>query len=201
MNYLAHIFLSGKNHEIIVGNILEDYVSGNIDHERNNHLSINIKKGLELHRIIDTFTDSHEVVKCAKNYFYEDFGKFAPIIVDVLFDHYIIKYWDKFSKEKFEDFRPRVYSALSDFQEIQPEKMKEIVKSMINHDWLKNYSERWGLEKAFLGLNMKINKSEIDLIKSLDVFYENYEGIGDCFLDFFPLLQERCNLFLKENKY
>jgi acyl carrier protein phosphodiesterase len=199
MNYLAHLFLSKHHPEIIIGNMLEDFISGNIEHPRNIHLSVNIKKGIKLHRLIDTLTDTHLEVKKAKKYFYEDFGKYSPIIIDVLFDHYIIKHWDKFSEESFENFRRRIYTSLELHQEIQPDSMKNLIKSMIHHDWLKNYSEVWGLEKAFEGLNKKIGKKELDLKKSIPIFENNYTNIENNFLIFFPELIEMCEQFLKEN--
>ncbi len=199
MNYLAHLFLSGDNSEIIVGNMLEDYITGNIENVRNKHLSARLKLGIKLHRIIDTFTDSHLNVKNCKTIFYQRFGKYSPIIVDVLFDHFLIKNWHVFTSEKFLHFRQRMYEALQTNVEIQPEAMKIMTQSMIFHDWLKNYSEIWGLERAFEGLNKKINKENLDLRLSIIEFQANYEYLEEQFLMFFKDLKQTCDDFLSIN--
>ena len=200
MNYLAHLFLSGNNEGVILGNLLEDFVSGNIENSTNSILPKDVKMGLQLHRTIDTFTDTHKVVKECKEVFYPNFGKYSPIVVDVLFDHFLIKNWLIFTEEDFEQFRKRVYSSLKNYQEIQPEMLKEMINSMTEHDWLKNYLESWGLEKAFKNLNSKINKPEIDLILCMKEFEENYYFLNEKFLDFFDDLKKVCDKFLIDNK-
>jgi acyl carrier protein phosphodiesterase len=199
MNYLAHLFLAGKRPGFIVGNILEDFVRGNIDNETNSKLPTEIKLGIIQHRHIDTLTDSDEYVKNCKKVFYPDFGKYAGIVVDVLFDHYLTINWTKFTEESFEAFRPRIHAAFDNYEDIQPEKMKSVIQSMKTHDWLKNYATDWGLERAFLNMNSKINKPDIDLRKSLDLHHKKYEEINENFLYFFKNLKQFCDNFILEN--
>lgn len=199
MNYLAHLFLAGNDPEVIAGAFLEDFINGNVDNPKNDYLSRKHKVGIRLHRQIDTITDSHDEVKKCKVFFYEKFGKYSPIIVDVLFDHFLIKNWNSFSIEPFEDFRKRIYRDILITSDIHPEKMKKLVSSMIEHDWLKNYALDWGLEKAFLNLNAKIKNPEIDLTTSIEIMRENYEEINKHFLIFFQDLKDFCDSFLKEN--
>ena len=54
MNYLAHIYLSGGDPEVTVGNFMADAVKGK-DYQ---NYSEGIQRGIILHRAIDTFTDS-----------------------------------------------------------------------------------------------------------------------------------------------
>lgn len=199
MNYLAHLFLAGTNDGIILGNLLEDFVTGAIENETNKSLPYDVKLGLSMHRHIDTFTDSSKVVKECKALFYPKFGKYSPIIIDVLFDHFLVKNWEIFTEEPFEQFRPRIYKSLKNYIEIQPEQLQSMINSMIEHDWLKNYKENWGLEKAFLNLNKRINKPDVDLRLSLQEFEDNYYFINEKFLDFFEDLKKLCDKFLKEN--
>lgn len=199
MNYLAHLFLAGTNDGIILGNLLEDFVTGAIENETNKSLPYDVKLGLSMHRQIDTFTDSSKVVKECKSLFYPKFGKYSPIIIDVLFDHFLVKNWEIFTEEPFEQFRPRIYKSLKNYIEIQPEQLQSMINSMIEHDWLKNYKENWGLERAFLNLNKRINKPDVDLRLSLQEFEDNYYFINEKFLDFFEDLKKLCDKFLKEN--
>jgi acyl carrier protein phosphodiesterase len=191
MNYLAHLFLSGKEHGMILGSLLEDYVVGGIENETNGKLPENVKKGLRLHRFIDSFTDSDPVVKEVKQVFYKDFGKYSSVVVDVIFDHYLHKNWDKFSSEPFDVFKERVYLSLTThYTDLQPERLKALVKSMTEHDWLKNYIHFWGVEKALSSLNRRVET--VDLTQSVDLMKTNYEFINDRFLDFFIRLKASC---------
>ncbi|MBK6978680.1 MAG: DUF479 domain-containing protein [Cytophagaceae bacterium] len=199
MNYLAHLFLSGNNRGIIVGNILEDYITGHIDHPKNAYIPFDIKVGLKMHRMIDTFTDSHPVLKDSKALFYPVNGKYSSIVTDVLYDHFLLKNWQLYSLEDFEIFRPRIYQSIRYREDIQPDPMKKMVESMIEYDWLKNYITTWGLERAFLNLNKRINKPEVDLRKSLSIFEKNYDFLDQQFQLFFKELLEESRLFLKEN--
>jgi acyl carrier protein phosphodiesterase len=110
------------------------------------------------------------------------------------------KNWEIFTEETFDNFRLRIHKSLKNYLEIQPEHLKSMINSMIEHDWLKNYKENWGLERAFLNLNQRINKPEIDLRLSLKEFEENYYFINEKFLDFFEELKKYCDKFLKEHK-
>ncbi len=197
MNYLAHLFLSGRNPEIIIGNMMEDFITGNIDHPRNAHLTPLMKIGVKMHREIDTLMDSHALIRECKTYFYDRFGKYSPIITDVLCDHFVVKHWEEFRQEPFDEFRTRVYASLMVYREKQPEAMRFMIDSMIKYDWLKNYSEIWGLERAFVNLNKKINRPEVDLTTCLPVFQDHYEVLGDHFVAFIRIADIHFSDFLK----
>ena len=184
MNYLAHLFLSGTDPEIIYGNLLEDFMNGRVDHPRNNHLSERVKDGVRLHRYIDTFTDNHPLVKEAKNVFSGELGRYASVAIDVVFDHFLIKNWATFASEEFELFRLRIYGALSSYNQKMPQKLQRVVDSMIEHDWLKGYAFHDGLEKAFLNLNSRISDGP-DMTRAIDVMNANYDFIDCRFVPFF----------------
>ncbi|WP_304234841.1 ACP phosphodiesterase [Jiulongibacter sediminis] len=198
MNYLAHVFLSGQNEAILFGNMLEDFMHGRIDHPRNNHLSSEIKKGIKLHRFIDTFTDTHELVKESKKVFQAEIGRYASVTVDVIYDHYLIKNWSAFSDEDFKVFRFRVYDSLVKFKSLMPERLLRTVESMITYDWLKEYEFDEGLSRAFESLNRKI-KNGPDMLLSIPIMHENYDLLNEQFLTFFEELKAECELFIEHN--
>jgi acyl carrier protein phosphodiesterase len=199
MNYLAHLFLSGNEEEIIVGNMMEDFVVGKIDHPRNIHLSNRIKKGIELHRIIDTFMDTHDSVKDCKSILYSKYHKYSSVIVDIYFDHFLAKNWHNYTNEDFKEFRLRMYEAFENQWDILPPQMQPVIESMIHHDWLKNYSEFWGIERALLNVSKRaIHQSGME--NAVEDLKQNYEVIQNCFEVFFPLMVNECNQFLIANK-
>lgn len=198
MNYLAHLFLSGSNAEIIVGNMAEDFITGRISHTRNEFLTETMKIGVGLHRQIDTFTDSHEDVKEVKKLFRDEFGIYSPIIVDVLFDYCLLTSWNQFSDEEFQTFKQRIYTIVPLYVPFYPEKMKELLFSMVKHDWLGNYQYKWGLERAFLNLNQRLHY-KVSLEKSLLIWEENLPKIHSHFVVFFEELVKLCSNYLEEN--
>lgn len=192
MNYLAHLFLSGKNDGMILGSLLEDYITGGIENESNRRLPADVKMGLRLHRFIDTFTDSDKEIAACKQLFYPGFGKYSPVIVDVILDHYLHKNWDTFAEEEFDVFKQRVYTSLSTcYTEWQPAALKNMVRSMVEHDWLKNYIYFWGVEKALSSLNRKVR--QVDLTEAVPVMQQHYDAIDKLFMSFFTRLKEACD--------
>ncbi|UBM59557.1 ACP phosphodiesterase [Marinilongibacter aquaticus] len=198
MNYLAHLFLSGTDEEIIFGNMLEDFIHGQVDHPRHDKFNERIKTGIRLHRQIDTLTDTHPIVKTAKQVFHAELGRYDSVVIDVVFDHYLIKHWAEYTQEAFEDFRKRIYAALGKFQDLMPERLLKTYQSMVRHDWLTAYEFDEGLERAFSGLNKKIHNGP-DLIKSISIMHENYAFLNQHFLLYFDVLKMHCDQFLADN--
>ena len=57
MNYLAHAFLSFQQPDILVGNMISDFVKGKSKFT----YTPGIQKGIMLHRAIDQFTDASDI--------------------------------------------------------------------------------------------------------------------------------------------
>ncbi len=55
MNYLAHAYLSFNMPDILVGNMISDFIKG----KKQFDYPLPVQKGIRLHRAIDTFTDTH----------------------------------------------------------------------------------------------------------------------------------------------
>lgn len=192
MNYLAHLFLAGKNDGFILGSLLEDYITGGIENLVNRLLPAEVKAGLRLHRHIDTFTDSDREIAACKQLFYPGFGKYSPVIVDVILDHFLHKNWEHFATEEFDVFKNRVYHSLTTcYTEWQPPALQALVRSMVEHDWLKSYIHFWGVEKALSSLNRRVK--QVDLTEAVPVMKQHYQEINSLFLSFFTRLKESCD--------
>jgi len=200
MNFLAHLFLSGKNEEVMVGNLLEDFVVGRIEHQRNVVYNQTLKNGILLHRLIDTFTDTNRAVRDCKVILYEKYHKYAAVLIDIFFDHFLAIHWQEYSNEPFDEFRQRVYTTFQNHWSILPEKMKPMIESMIKHDWLNNYSEFWGIERSLLSISRR-TKYESNMQKATADLKINYQLFDEKFCIFFPKLMLECNQFLSEKGY
>ena len=85
MNYLAHIFLSGKDKGVQLGNFVADAVKGNAYQ----NYPLGMQKGILLHRQIDAFSDAHPVVREMVAEGRSCFGRYSPVVTDVLLDYFL----------------------------------------------------------------------------------------------------------------
>ena len=119
MNFLAHIYLSGDSPEIRMGNIIGDNIKGN----HYSSYSEPIRTGIIMHRDIDRFTDSHEIVKLTNQLFIERYHKYSGIVTDILYDHFLANLWSLYSADEFNLYIRGIYHLLKDNWEIIPKEM------------------------------------------------------------------------------
>src|SRR5436190_842749 len=86
MNFLAHLYLSGDDADVMTGNFIGDFVRGRNLAEQ---FGEKIARGIELHRAIDAFTDHHSVVKQSKTRLRPKYGHYSGVIVDIFYDHFL----------------------------------------------------------------------------------------------------------------
>ena len=105
MNYLAHIYLSNEEEEITLGNFIADGVKG----KKYIQFPSGIQQGILLHRAIDSFTDTHPIVRKSTKRLHKKYGHYSGVIVDILYDHFNyklnIKRFIKFKKNTFTNYK------------------------------------------------------------------------------------------------
>lgn len=192
MNYLAHIYLSGHSPETIIGNFIADAVKG----KQYLNYTDGIIKGIKLHRFIDDFTDKHPIVGESKKRLRNGFGKYAGVVVDVFYDHFLARNFHLFSETKLEIFTQNTYKLLSREAAGFPEKVQFMLPYMVKQDWLCNYKEVEGIHRALSGMAKRTSfQSNMEFAsEALLQHYDNYESE---FLVFFPELVENAKNFLK----
>jgi acyl carrier protein phosphodiesterase len=194
MNFLAHQYLSFDNPQLRIGNFIADFVRGN----KLKAFPISVLKGIELHRKIDSFTDNHSIVKESVAILKLRQGKYTPVILDVYYDYFLAKNWNKFSEVSLEVFAKDVYADFKESESIFPLKMERAVKSIMHQDWLTNYQYYEGIKNALQNIEQrasfdnKINKALSDL-KELETELEQK------FLLFFPDIIIMAKEFIKDN--
>lgn len=181
MNFLAHQYLSGPEDQIKIGNFIADMVRGKeieLYDER-------IKEGIKLHRAIDHFTDNHKLVKSATEIFKETQGKYAPVIVDIAFDHFLASSWKNYHEKELFHFAHEFYDMMMDNKSILPEKVQQMLPFMKAQNWLYEYQYLDGIQKAFEGMSRRASfKSNMadarsGLEKHYDQLKEHFEGFFD----------------------
>jgi len=152
MNFLAHTYLSGGNTELITGNLIADFGRGRTAFL---HLSDGINNGVNLHRKIDAFTDSHPLVKEVVSLFKPSQGRYASIITDISFDYFLGSKWLNYHDQNLEEFTEVVYQVISEKLPDLPPRFQMVFPKMKEQNWLFNYQFYWGIEKAFNGISRR----------------------------------------------
>lgn len=183
MNILAHIYLSGENDEIKIGNFIGDFVKG---HEYLNY-PIEIQKGILLHRKIDYFTDNHPIVRESKHRLNPIYHKFSGILIDIFYDHFLVNQWNLYSNKSHKDFLSNLYVLLTENDHHLPKQLVDYTNRFVKNDWLSYYSNIEGVR--FILKNMAIHTSlPKEVVNSCDLVKENYEIFKNEFNEFFPQL-------------
>jgi acyl carrier protein phosphodiesterase len=192
MNWLAHIFLSEPNVESRLGNLLGDLVKGK-DLDR---LDLNLRRGVARHYAIDRFTDSHAVVKTSKQRIDKEYSKFAGILIDVFYDHFLAKNWSLYSDTILSDFTAEVYYSFQNYPGEIPPLAKEAIDFIIDGDWLSSYQYFSGIENVLMRLDDRIKArmgDKIKLVDAMTILEKEYTNLETDFNLFFPELQQHVN--------
>lgn len=183
MNFLAHIYLSGKDESLMLGNFIADMVKG----KQIEKYKPDVVRGIKLHRKIDEFTDSHHFVSRSKDRIRDRYRHYSGVVVDMFYDHFLAKNWNDYSKEPIENFVQSAYNVLLKNYIMLPRKAKFILPIMIGSNWLVNYADLKSLQRHMEGLARR-TPFESGMEHAVTDLKIHYEGFEQDFADFFPEL-------------
>jgi len=184
LNFLAHQYLSFHVKHIMVGNFLADTLKGN-DREKLPH---EIYQGVQVHHLIDNYTDSHPLVLKTRKILYPYFSKYAAVVQDVYFDHFLAKNWKNYSNIPLSDFTADVYRILGEHRNLFNERAERTFHYMSRQNWLLNYAKNEGLDRALTGLSRRASfKNNMD--QAIEPLIKHQRELLQLFQDFFPELE------------
>ncbi|MDO1500767.1 acyl carrier protein phosphodiesterase [Winogradskyella maritima] len=174
MNFLAHIFLSGDNELLTLGNFSADGVRG----KRYKTYPKEMQAGIILHREIDTFTDAHPTVRKSTKRLHKNYGHYSGVIVDIFYDHFLAKNWSDYSLIPLEVNVENFYKSLTKHLEIMPPRFQKLTPFMIEDNWLLSYASLEGIQKVLNGMNHRTKgKSGMhEATKELKQYYSEFEA-------------------------
>ena len=189
MNFLAHTYLSGCNEEIIVGNFMGDYVKGR------NYVQFpeQVKKGILIHRDIDTFTDAHLITRRSKQMVATRYSKYAGIIIDIFYDHFLASLWDDYSTLPLSEFVNRTYDLLKRNYQVLPDAIKNWFPTFLENNWMMAYTTVDGIELVLERMSANTSLPN-HAAYAVEVLSDQYAVFRNDFLQFFPQMIE----FLEE---
>ncbi len=180
MNFLAHIYLSGNNHELMIGNFIADMLRGKQIYEYEK----GILDGITLHKLIDEYTDDHDIVKECVEIIRPSQGRYATVVVDIMFDHFLAKNWDDYHVESLDAYANYVYQTMESNYAILPDKFQLMLPKMKSENWLSQYQYMEGMQKAFEGMSRRTSFKS-NMAVAADDLQENYDELEDRFKFFF----------------
>lgn len=181
MNFLAHLYLSCGNEDLLLGNFIADFLR-NKDVE---HYSLEVQKGIQLHREIDSYTDRHPMVRKGTHRLQPHHHKYSPVVIDILYDYLLCQNWNRYSSQSLSNFAQEMYTILLSRIREMPPKLQKQLPGMINANWLVKYSQEEGIRYTFERMNKRTKfPSKFEL--AFDHLLIDYEDYNSEFNHFFP---------------
>lgn len=190
MNYLAHMYLSCSDEDLIVGNMLVDMMNVKILRE----LPEQYHKGFELHRLIDSYTDEHPAVKEATRKLRENHRKYAPVVIDIFYDFVLSNEWTNYSGEEIQSFCNSIYLVLEKHLPNLPDDIVDRLNKMIASNFLMTCSSPEAIRGVFNIIDRRARFTNSFALATDDLL-QDYEYYRDNFFVFFPDMIEQAGTY------
>ena len=184
MNFLAHAYLSFHQPALLTGNLMGDFVKG----RQMELYNMSVRKGIQLHRAIDSFTDTHAATQVAKDIFRPSTRLYGAVFVDIIFDHFLANDPMHFTDATLQAFAQEVYTTLKAQDMALPPNFVRMVGYMSEQNWLYNYKFTSGISSSFQGMVRRAKYIEFSAEVPMMVFEKHYAELQQCYDNFFPSL-------------
>ena len=180
-----HIYMSKDYKNEMIGNFLGDFIKGNITSAID--IDSEIKRGLILHRRIDSFSEKNIHFKTSKNRFPKHLQRFSPIAIDIIYDHFLAKNFNNITKERLDLFLEDFYIHLNNKKFPISQEKQKIIQKIIKENWMYNYQNKEFTKNCILRIS-KRRKRLYKLSECCIWFEEEYENLEKDFFKFLPEL-------------
>ncbi|EKO3376691.1 DUF479 domain-containing protein [Vibrio fluvialis] len=187
MNYLAHLHIADHCQSSLLGNLLGDFVKG----DPSAQFSPEIARGIRLHRLVDVYTDSHPVMQQAKAYFSSQTRRFAPIALDMFWDHCLAKEWRLYHDLSLRAFVNGAQRQVQQAYPAQlPERFTRVSKHMWQGRWLESYADFDNIEFALQRMSQRSARMAT-LAYCFDSMNKHYQPLRQLFSSLYPDVLEK----------
>ena len=183
VNYLAHLYLAADHHDAVLGSLMGDFVKGPLAAD----IPQRRRQAIEQHRWVDSWTDSHPIVKRSKARISPRFRRYAPILIDVFYDHFLALSWRDHARVELPAFTDHIYQVLGAHHALLPERMQPLASYMAEFDLLGSYQHVAGIRRALRGIERRLKRPS-DLAAALVELETHYQSLAADFQAFLPQL-------------
>jgi acyl carrier protein phosphodiesterase len=180
VNFLAHLHLSGDAPEMLVGNLMGDFVKGRLV----GSFPPGIEQGIRLHRRIDSFAAGNASFRESKARLDPSFGLYRGVMVDLFYDHFLARHWDDYSPIPFDAFVAAAYHTVTEYEGILPERLVRVFP-IIFTELIPSYREIGGIERALGRMAARLRRPN-PLAEGVGDLVRHYDALHDDFSCFFP---------------
>ena len=185
MNFLAHFQLAWPDEGLVLGALEGDYYKGPLGSELPNDLA----RGVRLHRAIDAYTDNHAAVAELRRGFPSGLRRYAGILIDLGFDHYLTQHWHSFSTASLPEFNREVLRTLTGGSDHLSAGSRQMLARLDEYDILNCYHEWQAVTGSAERIGERFRRGN-PLVAIEQDMEPLREGMEDAFLEFYPQLQE-----------
>jgi len=183
VNFLTHLFLSSGVPELLVGNLMGDFVKGRLD----GRFPPGIEQGILLHREIDCFAGQNWHFLRSKRRLDQSFGLYRGVLVDLFYDHFLAAHWEDYADVPLSVFISDAWRVLCEHKEFLPDKLQRIMPFMFR-DWLPSYSTIGGIAAVLHRISRFRLKRANPLGEGAEALSRHYVELYGDFRKFIPEL-------------
>jgi acyl carrier protein phosphodiesterase len=190
VNFLAHLYLSGVDPEILVGNFMGDFVKGRVG----DAYPPRLKDGIVLHRRIDTFAQHHPLFHQSRQRLATRYGLYRGVLVDLFYDHFLALEWEQWSDEPLAVWLAQARLVVEGHRSYLPERLQGLV-AVLFEELLPSYREVTGVGRALERMSRRVRRPN-PLAGGEEELVLHYTGLGDDFRQFLPEAREFVTAYL-----
>lgn len=185
MNFLAHFHLAWPDEGLVAGGLEGDYYKGPLRGD----LPADIERGVRLHRSIDAYTDSHPEMARLREQFPQPLRRYAGILIDLSFDHFLSRHWTRFSQLPQGEFRQQIYAILTARQQHLSAGSRRMTLRLIEYDILRQYSEWSAIAASAERIGTRFTRK--NPFRNIDPQLNELRSVLEQgFIEFYPQLQQ-----------
>jgi len=179
MNFLAHLLLAGPE-------LLGDFVKGPLP----GSLPPDLALGVALHRQIDLQTDGHPLFRQSCARITPARRRVAGIMVDLFYDHFLVRHWGRFSAVPLTTYLAEFYHALAQRHGQLPVRLQGLWPRMRDQAWLQSYGDAASVGWALDNLARRRSRLQAALLGAGEELPWQYAELEQDFLALFPQLTQ-----------
>ena len=179
MNFLAHAWLAGESPADRLGGLMGDFVKGMLPAG----LPPDVAEGVRLHRRIDVFAETHPAFQRSRARVSPERRRVAGVMVDMFYDHFLARHWDRFHGVPLEHFSAAMYALMEANGGLLPPRLAAILPRMRESDWLGSYRSADVIAMALDRMAHRLRRAN-PLTGSGAELFADYAGFEADFFEF-----------------